>query len=545
MHRIDTPDATRDGRFTEGDPSVPVPATTVSADWLNAVQEEVIAVMTEAGLAPAKNDNAQLLAALKKVVGTVNALTATRLETARHIDGVSFNGTADIHHHATCATASGTAAKTAALAGFRLQTGAALRVKFANANTAANATLNVGGTGAKPLYYHGKAVPAGLLAAGHTYAVVYNGTQYEIIGDVLVLESGGGLAFDAKGHLFVDFSLVPPEQMRAIVLSMMQQGGGLNVDGKGKLYVDFASMPTDKFESMLKSIRVPVWLTGNKSFYVNINTGSDALDDGRGESAGKPFKTLQACLNYVCDNFNISRHVCTINVAPGTYSYFSIADFARTTGYIMIVGESAETTIVEATNRSVGSFSAGSWKLKKIKFREVVSSVPAGGAWVEGNALSVMGTAQMSLHEDFEAEIIASPSVSIVSTGAFRAISLADSSLVTIYKAKITATDNTPGQVAKGRMAGLVSYGSSVCNLRGVNTGDVCLEINGDFNVSVTANGGYINRNTVVMPVVTGTSQGKRYSALNGGRIVTIGGPDYFPGAVAGSVESSSFSWYK
>ena len=46
MHKIDTPDATRDGRFTEGDPTVPVPATTVSADWLNAVQDEVLAVLS-------------------------------------------------------------------------------------------------------------------------------------------------------------------------------------------------------------------------------------------------------------------------------------------------------------------------------------------------------------------------------------------------------------------------------------------------------------------------------------------------------------------
>ena len=59
MHKIDTPDATRDGRFTEGDPTVPVPATTVSADWLNAVQEEVLAVLRAAGLTPAKNNNAQ------------------------------------------------------------------------------------------------------------------------------------------------------------------------------------------------------------------------------------------------------------------------------------------------------------------------------------------------------------------------------------------------------------------------------------------------------------------------------------------------------
>ena len=42
--------------------------------------------------------------------------------------------------------------------------------------------------------------------------------------------------------------------------ALVRSGGGLAVDGTGKLYVDFASMPTGKFESMLKSIRVPVWL---------------------------------------------------------------------------------------------------------------------------------------------------------------------------------------------------------------------------------------------------------------------------------------------
>ena len=370
-------------------------------------------------------------------------------------------------------------------------------------------------------------------------------TAISVAIDALV-RSGGGLAVDAKtGRLYVDFSLVPDGQMQAIVLAMVQQGGGLAVDGTGKLYVDFASMPTDKFESMLKSIRVPVWLSKNLIFYVDAGTGADTLDEKRGESAGKPFKTLQACLNYVCDNFNVSRYGCTINVAPGTYFYFGIADFARTTGYIMITGESAATTIVEATNRSAGSFSAGSWRLKNIKFREVAADVPAGGAWVEGNALSVMGTAVVSLDEGFESEIIAGASVSVVSTGTFRAISLADSSIVTVYKARITAIDNTLGQIVKGRMSGLTGYGSSVCTLRGVSAGAVCLEINGDFSTSITANGSYIVRNTVDLPVVTGTAQGRRYSAINGGRIVTSGGPDYFPGTTAGTVETSTFSWYK
>lgn len=60
MHRIDTATATPDHKFTEGDPAVPVAATTVSAEWLNAVQEELVAVITGAGLELKKSDNGQL-----------------------------------------------------------------------------------------------------------------------------------------------------------------------------------------------------------------------------------------------------------------------------------------------------------------------------------------------------------------------------------------------------------------------------------------------------------------------------------------------------
>lgn len=68
MHRIDSSTATPDGRFTEGNPTIPVPATTVTADWLNAMQEEAIAVLAAAGIAPDKANNAQMLAAILKLI---------------------------------------------------------------------------------------------------------------------------------------------------------------------------------------------------------------------------------------------------------------------------------------------------------------------------------------------------------------------------------------------------------------------------------------------------------------------------------------------
>ena len=68
MHRIDSSTATPDGRFTEGNPTIPVPATTVTADWLNSMQEEAIAVLTAAEIAPDKANNAQMLAAILKLI---------------------------------------------------------------------------------------------------------------------------------------------------------------------------------------------------------------------------------------------------------------------------------------------------------------------------------------------------------------------------------------------------------------------------------------------------------------------------------------------
>ncbi len=77
MHRIDTATATPDNRFTEGDPTIPVAATVVSADWLNAVQEELAAVITGAGLELDKADNAQLRQAISQAITAAKPGLAT------------------------------------------------------------------------------------------------------------------------------------------------------------------------------------------------------------------------------------------------------------------------------------------------------------------------------------------------------------------------------------------------------------------------------------------------------------------------------------
>lgn len=69
MHRIDGPAALPGGHFSEGDPATGSPATVLTADWAEAVQEELCAVIAGAGLALAKANNAQLLAAIRRLAG--------------------------------------------------------------------------------------------------------------------------------------------------------------------------------------------------------------------------------------------------------------------------------------------------------------------------------------------------------------------------------------------------------------------------------------------------------------------------------------------
>lgn len=113
-----------------------------------------------------------------------NAGSATKLATARTIDGVSFNGGANIIHYGPCKTAAATAAKTVACTGFTLEYGAMISVKFTVSNTAANPTLNVNGTGAKPIFYKGAAITAGYLKANKIYTFVFEGTNFVLVGDV-------------------------------------------------------------------------------------------------------------------------------------------------------------------------------------------------------------------------------------------------------------------------------------------------------------------------------------------------------------------------
>ena len=90
MHRIDSSTATPDNRFTEGDPTIPVPATTVTDDWLNAVQEELIAILAAANVTPDKANNAQVLAAIQRLIADKTGIAKVGVNGLVNPDGVTI-----------------------------------------------------------------------------------------------------------------------------------------------------------------------------------------------------------------------------------------------------------------------------------------------------------------------------------------------------------------------------------------------------------------------------------------------------------------------
>ena len=119
----------------------------------------------------------------------LSVLEATKLTTARNVDGVSFDGSANIHHFGSCSTAAATAAKTVTLddsMSFTLAKGASVFVKFTNANSVASPTLAVNGTTAKAIMRYGTTAPSTSAKtswqAGSVVHLVYDGTYWQMVG---------------------------------------------------------------------------------------------------------------------------------------------------------------------------------------------------------------------------------------------------------------------------------------------------------------------------------------------------------------------------
>lgn len=175
------------GRVTEAQNiSVTLPAapTSITGNAGTATKLQTAQNITLSGDATgsASFDGSQPTTISVTVNNAAHSEQTDNLSTSRAIDGVNFNGSASISHYGVSADAADTVAKTLALDSYVLAVGSMAIVTFTNGNSAANPTLDIASTGAKPIINAGQALSG--VAAGSTMMVVYDGTNYQVVGGV-------------------------------------------------------------------------------------------------------------------------------------------------------------------------------------------------------------------------------------------------------------------------------------------------------------------------------------------------------------------------
>ena len=128
--------------------------------------------------------------------------------------------------YGVCSTDATTPAKTATIQNFLLLKNMPVSIRFTKSINVDGATLNISSTGAKPLFIGGAALQGGLVKAGCTITVIFDGTNWNIT-CIEGLERPS-----SQNDLFVDMGL-PSGLLWAIAnIDVTTQSGFAEVDGK-------------------------------------------------------------------------------------------------------------------------------------------------------------------------------------------------------------------------------------------------------------------------------------------------------------------------
>lgn len=359
-----------------------------------------------------------------------------------------------------------------------------------------------------------------------------------------LIAPGGGLTEQGRRLAVKLADLINPDKGLVIesgklsvdASKLVSSGGGLALDSGGKISVDFSQMPTDKFEALLRSLRLPVWLTSDLDLYV-ATTGVDG--PGRG-TASAPFRTIQFAVDYLAENVNVASFQARIHVAAGTYEEsLSLREYDRVAGSASIIGHGQ--VIISSDGLApyfTLSADGGAWSLYNLRVVQsgVASASETGGV----SAIQARGGATSLRLQNVAVEI----EQAVPSMPALGAITASSSAIVIISDGcSILAEKSAQG--GDNCCHALIAMGNADIELAWDATAQ--LNIQGDYAVVAWAqSSGLINRSVVQMPAIAGSATGARYRCDTSGGINTYsGGAEYFPGSAEGSADATTFSWYK
>ena len=370
--------------------------------------------------------------------------TAGKLTSAAAIDGVNFDGSAAIVHYGTCSTTASTATKEVSCTGFTLTTGSWIAIKFSVTNSAAvaNLKLSVNGTTAKSIKYRGGNLPSiGTLTAGRIYLFVYDGTNYELIGDLDTNTTYSDATTTVHGLM----SAEDKTKLDNMNIGIVNTQDGVTYyyvqvdDGDGKINV----APVNSTTGLIPVENLPEAVAGGTS---GIITGAD--------------KTK---LNSIASGAEVNQNAFS-NVKVGSTT---IAADAKTDTLELVAGSNVTITpdatndkiTIAATDTTYSEASTSAAGLMSTSDKTKLNGI-ATGAEVNQNAFSnvKVGTATVAADAKTDTlELVAGTNITLTPDTANDKIT-------------ITATDTTYSDAVANGDSGLMS-GADKAKLNGIATG--------------------------------------------------------------------------
>ena len=366
-------------------------------------------------------------------------------------------------------------------------------------------------------------------------------------------KQGGGLSVGSDGKLSVDFASMDPAIMRNVVLSMVQQGGGLAVNSAGKLFVDFSEIDDSTKADIISGLDMQIPLRASMTMYVDDVNGSNTIIDGRGTEA-KPFKTIQACINYATQNYAVGSFTLTIRIKPGTYrENLQLPTFTRTSGSMKLAAYDAANPpiVANATNYgAVLNVSGAGWNVSRLSLvgsrtaaNDGLSHYPSLVVISGNGSLRVSG---VSFLDEFVGEA-ASSGYEYMRMFYMNGGSLTFDAMPTygtsIHVEQGNANACNVFNVSSGAIVQAFSSNDSavIMNIDAWGTFGTFASVSGSATFTLIGGGLYVPSFTVP----SGKSAvGKKYSVTTGGGI-SLANSGEFPGSIAGTADSSTYGWYQ
>lgn len=255
------------------------------------------------------------------------------------------------------------------------------------------------------------------------------------------------------------------------------------------------------------------------------------MDDGRGESSSKPFKTIQAAVQYVAGNYNVGSYRATIQVADGAYEEdISLAKYSGTTGAIEIRGNTSNIEAVTLYGSIYGPAGVGQWRLVSLTIKNVAGQPAINSRNYQ--AINAQSGAIVTIYDckiDLSAEAPAGMlKIALYAAGGVIQIRTLTSS-GSGTGLTIVATDGASiNRVFFASTVGSISILADIDVTAVVTDAVLYLSVLSVANLSIY--------NGATVPKFTGTVTGKRYHVIDNS-IANMGGngEGFIPGTIAGT----------